>query len=281
MRASEAERARWLRCKDVEGGIPFQVLSAYRHLAKAGETGVEWLDLGLPTVGERGPLARRVREYLKSQELLVDKLAPHRLLEKALRPDEQEKPLGEIVEAFLRYPHLPMLESAAVVTRAVAEGVATGLFGIRSAERVYVREPVPEALLENSAVLLRREIAEVARTAAASAAVPTGPVDGVGRDGGPGMVREGSAGPAAVSAPAPAIAACSAFHLRVKVPWERLSDFLRGVVLPLHSDGAELEVEITLDARGTLEGIKISTLEQKVNETLRQIGATILEERAD
>src|SRR5581483_11903022 len=143
------------KLKDVEGGLPFQVLSTYRHLAKAGEAGVEWLDLGLPTVGEKGPLARRVREYLKRQELLVDRLAPHRLLEKALRPDEQEKPLAEIVEAFLRYPHLPMLEHEGVIMSAVAQGVATGLFGVRVEEHVYVGEPVPEAALDYGAVLLR------------------------------------------------------------------------------------------------------------------------------
>jgi hypothetical protein len=269
------------KLKDAEDSLPFQVLSAYRHLARAGDAGVEWLDLGLPTVGERGSLARRVREYLKSQEVLVDRLAPHRLVEKALRPDEQEKPLGEIIEAFLRYPHLPMLESAAVVTRAVAEGVVGGLFGLRIGERVYFRETVSDALLGDGAVLLRREIAEAARTAEANAAVPTVPVKGADRDETPLVVREGSTDTIAVSAPAPAIAACSVFHLRVKVSWDKLSDFLRGVVLPLHSDGADLEVEITLDARGTPEGIKTSTLEQKVNETLRQIGATVLEERAE
>jgi hypothetical protein len=266
------------KLKDAEGGIPFQVLSAYRHLAKAGEAGVEWLDLGLPTVGEKGPLARRVREYLKNQELLVDKLAPHRLLEKALRPDEQEKPLAEIIEAFLRYPHLPMLESEAVVMSAVAQGVTTGLFSVRVGEHVYVGEPVPDAALGYGAVLLRKEVAEAARAAEAGEAVPTEVGSGDGR---PSMVREGPPGAVAGPTTAPAGAAISALHLRARVPWDKLYDFLRGVVLPLRGDGADLDVEITLDARAAQGTIKTSTLEQKVNETLRQIGAEVLEERAE
>jgi uncharacterized protein (DUF433 family) len=39
--------------------------------------------------------------------------------------------------------------------------------------------------------------------------------------------------------------------------------------------------KVTLDARCTMGSIRASTLEQKVNETLRQIGAEVLEERAE
>jgi len=76
-------------------------------------------------------------------------------------------------------------------------------------------------------------------------------------------------------------AAISALHLRAKVPWDKLSDFVRGVVLPLHGDGADLQIEVTLQARCGPGSIKASTLEQKVNETLRQIGAEVLEEHTE
>ncbi len=276
--SEESRRTLESKLKDAEGGIPFQVLAAYRHLANAGEAGVEWLDLGLPTVGEKGPLARRVRESLKRQELLVDRLAPHRLLEKALRSDEPEKPLAEIVEAFLRYPHLPMLESEAVIESAVAQGVANSLFGVRVGEHVYFGESVPDAALGYGAVLLRKEVAEAARRAEAGEAVPIEVGSGDGR---PSMVKEGPVGATAGPPTAPAGAAISALHLRAKVPWDKLSDFLRGVVLPLRGDGADLEIEVTLDARSAPGSIKTSTLEQKVNETLRQIGAEVLEERTE
>jgi len=69
-------------------------------------------------------------------------------------------------------------------------------------------------------------------------------------------------------------------RLRVRVPWDKMSDFLRGVVMPLRGDGAELGIEIEVDARAA-GGIKKVTLEQKVEETLRQIGAQVLEERRE
>jgi hypothetical protein len=159
---------------------------------------------------------------------------------------------------------------------AVAQGVATGLFGVRVGEHVYFGEPVPDAALGYGAVLLRKEAAEAGRRGEASDAVPVG-----GGAGSPSMVKEGPADATAGPTTAPAGATISALHLRAKVPWDKLSDFLRGVVLPLRGDGADLEVEVTLDAPCAPGSIKASTLEQKVNETLRQIGAEVLEERTE
>jgi hypothetical protein len=62
------------------------------------------------------------------------------------------------------------------------------------------------------------------------------------------------------------------------VPWDKLSDFVRGVIVPLRNDGAALEVEVYIQARSESGGIKPATLEHKVKETLRQIGAEIVEE---
>ncbi len=68
-------------------------------------------------------------------------------------------------------------------------------------------------------------------------------------------------------------------HLRVRVPYDKLADLVRGVINPLRQDGAELEVEVYLQARSQQGGFKKSTLEQKVRETLQQIGADIKEEQ--
>jgi hypothetical protein len=211
MRQLSEENKKTLESKirDLEGGIPFSLLSAYRHLAKPGENGVEWFDLGLPTVGERGSLAKRVLEYLKSQEVLLERISPSNLLKKALREDEQEKPISDISEAFLRYPQLPMVQSLAVIEQAISQGLRDGVFAVKIGERVYCGETPPVSL---------------------------------------------------------------------KVPWDKLSDFVRGVILPLRNDGAALEVEVYIQARSESGGIKPATLEHKVKETLRQIGAETLEE---
>ena len=78
--------------------------------------------------------------------------------------------------------------------------------------------------------------------------------------------------------PPPRPPGLGSYRIRAGVPWDKLSDFLRGVVLPLHADGADLDVEVSLRATSSDRSIKKSTLDQKVGETLQQIGAEVREE---
>lgn len=62
--------------------------------------------------------------------------------------------------------------------------------------------------------------------------------------------------------------------LRAKVPWDKLSNIVSGVIRPLKDKG--LPPEITIEIKGrSEEGFDRDTLENKVRETLQQIGATI------
>jgi hypothetical protein len=258
---------------DVESLIPFELLSAYRHLAKPGENGVEWLDLGIPTVGERSSLSQRVCEYLKNQELLLERISPHILLKKSLREDEHEKPVSEIVEAFLRYPQLPMVRSVAVIDQAISQGVQEGVFGIRVGERVYFGETPLSSFRMDDAVLLRKELIPPPLSG------DEPPLEEAPKDTPASGPKPGVAG--VPSAPQSLEAGGHRLRLRVKVPWDKLSDFIRGVILPLRNDGADLEVEVFVQAWSESGGIKQETLKHKVKETIRQIDAKILEESHD
>jgi hypothetical protein len=327
------------RIRDTDGAIGFQVLSAYRHLAKAGEGGVEWFGLGLPTTGERTTLTRRVREYLLAEDLLLTRIPPERLLDKTLSAGDKEKPVEEIVAAFLKYPHLPMLDNETIVRQSIQQGVLEGLFAVRSGERVYCREAVPESVLEYGALLLREPppappppppppplpghigADEIVHYMGSSETQPLGEVytyfwtqrgreftsedafrqafrqallDAQDRrllETKPPLTKEGWDWAAALRnasivrvlgpPPPPPPATAQVYSLRARVPWDKLSDFVRGVVSPLHQDGAELEVEVSLRATSQPGGFKKSTLEQKVRETLLQIGAEIREEREE
>lgn len=268
------------RLKEAEGQMAFDLLAAYRHLARASADGLQWFDLGLPTTGERGPLTKRVYEYLKSQDILLDRLAPRRVLEKAMAKEEQEKRLGDIYEAFLRYPHLPILESEQVLRDAVIQGVREGLFGLRSGGRIYFHDSPLESALNPEDVVVRPEVAEQALREAEPAFRPETSVGGV-------MVREEEtetvAGGEGTSIPIAGVAPkaeITRLMLRVRIPWDKISDIVRGVFQPLRQDDVTLEVELKIDARSSA-GIKRNTLEQKVYETLRQIGAQVLEEQRE
>ncbi|MGH7863186.1 MAG: DUF499 domain-containing protein [Candidatus Dormibacteraceae bacterium] len=265
------------RFRDVDGGIGFQLLSAYRHLARAHDDGVEWYDLGLPTIGERSSLAARVRRFLQGQDVLLDSVAPRRLLQWTLASGEESKPVPEVADAFRRYPNLPVLASDDALYRAVRLGVPEGSFGVRVGGRVYFRESLPSSVEWGEAALLRPELAAREATAPEPPAEAAPAANEIGQPAPSAhCIAEGSAA-AAGPAVAPAV---HALTLRVGLPWDKLSDVVRGVLLPLSSDGASLTVELALTARSP-SGIRQDTLDNKVRETLRQIGATVLEERAE
>ncbi len=67
-------------------------------------------------------------------------------------------------------------------------------------------------------------------------------------------------------------------RLGAKVPYQRLSDFVGGVLIPLQRDGAQVDVEVVVKARAESDGIKEKTLNTSVKETLAQIGAEVKEE---
>lgn len=48
------------------------------------------------------------------EDRLVGRIAPRHLVQKALKEDEQEKPLTDVYETFLKYPQLPVLEGEPV-----------------------------------------------------------------------------------------------------------------------------------------------------------------------
>ncbi|MCS7063069.1 MAG: DUF499 domain-containing protein [Methylacidiphilales bacterium] len=271
-------RALESKVRDVEGGIGHRLMSAYRHLAKVDEQGMRWLDLSLPTVGCRHSLARRVQEYLQTADLLLNRISPRRVLGKAMGPAEAEKSLDEIYEAFLRYPQLPLLENKEVLLNAIAQGVKERIFGVRVGDRLYYGEPISPMELGSDAVVVREPQVTTQQ-----------PLESEGRGAGDGFSKaaEERASKGAVKEPAglyPATAHVAAetgireYKLVASVSWDKLHYFIRGVVIPLQNDGADIALQITLEARSQ-SGIKQMTL-KNVQETLQQIGAKVIEERS-
>ncbi len=235
------------KLKDTNTRVDERLISCYRRLKKAGDR--ESANLGLPTTGIKYTLAKRVREYLQSQELLLDRISPRRLLE--VLGEHEEKPISEIYEAFLRYPHLPLVESQRVVEQAAAQGVREGEFALRCGEQLYCAQEPPPSL--EDALLVRTErVFPPSHKEEEKSLERTESKEGEAKGQKP--IRH-------------------SLKMRIRLPWNKLSDFTRGVIMPLHQEGAELEeLEVHLRAHSS-KGIPESTVEQKVKETLRQIGA--------
>ncbi|MHA1605801.1 MAG: hypothetical protein ACTSWF_14275 [Candidatus Freyarchaeota archaeon] len=68
--------------------------------------------------------------------------------------------------------------------------------------------------------------------------------------------------------------------LKANVPWDKLSDLVRGVFTPLSREGAQISLEVKIEAQSE-QGISRDTLDLKIKETLKQIGAKIVEEKEE
>lgn len=260
----DRERVRQ-KLKDVDSSISFKILSAYRYLAKASKDGSETFDMGIPTVGEKLSLTRRVKDYLKDQEILLDRISPKVLFEKTFSKDDERKIVAEVQEAFLKFPELPILKSENVLRNSIAQGVQDGKFGLVCEEKARYREMVSSTEVTEDAFILRKEIAEKMKEEMEG--VPIGeeekpPIEITGEGAAPeeGIVRK--------------------IVLRAKVPWDKLSELMRGVFIPLSREGAQISLEVKIEAQSE-QGISKDTLDLKIKETLNQIGADILEEEKE
>lgn len=338
------ENKKWLetRIRDLDSGIVHQLLSAYRHVARAKENGVQWLYIGLPSVAEKPSLTNRVKEYLQCEDILLNKIQPNRIIQKVFKDDEKEKSIGEIYDAYLKYPVLPVLENKQVLINALIQGVEQGVFGLRIGESVYFKERVPSSQIDDGVVVLRevekeppgpvpplpppqvagvitaedilwaakslmvlKEVSEYElkvlydklreerrneisdenefnkkfRDALKDGVerkifeiVPSEIIDSPDFDN---LLNNARLKIISQKGPEPKIIRCYKLHAVLR--YDKLSDFVRGVVMPLKADGADISVEVFVEAQAK-DGIKKPTIEQKVRETLKQIGAEIKEE---
>lgn len=244
------------KLKKTESMIPFRLFSAHRHLARGSSEGIRFLDLGIPTVGDIPDISKRVKEFLKEQELLLDKISPSYLLDKTLAEQEQSKSFNEIKESFLKFPNLPMIEDENVIKSAIAKGVNDGVLGTKIGDKVYFRGPIFEEMITEDVSVLKKEIAEQERARQGSIPPeekPEGQVTGV-----------------------PILGITKKVRIRARIPWDKLSDIISGVIRPLNNEGAEVQLELEINAE-SIKGIKKDTLQLKIKETLNQIKAEIID----
>jgi len=261
---ADKERAnKWFKDKDSE--VWFKIISTYRHLIKGSKDGLKKFDLGIPTIGEIPTLSMRVKHYLKDQEILLDKLSPKVLIEKTFSEKDERKNLIEIWEAFLKYD-LPILESENVLKTTVEKGVQDGVFGLLIGDKVWYQESISPPEISEDVFILRKEIATKMK----------GEVKGVEVEKEVPPIK-----PEEAVVPTEVIKeALQKITIEAEIPWDKLSDLIRGVFIPLNREGAKISLRIKIEASSE-KGISKDTLDLKVRETLRQIGAKIIEVKTE
>jgi hypothetical protein len=262
--ADKEKANQWFKDKDSD--VWFKITSTYRYLIKGSKDGLKEFDLGIPTVGEKPSLSMRVKHYLKDQEVLLDKLSPKVLLEKTFSEKDERKSLVEIWEAFLKYYELPILENENVLKNTVVKGVQDGVFGLLIGDKVWYEESIPPPEISEDAIIVRKEVAakikeEVKGVEIEREISPTKPEEVIVP---PQVSRE----------------ALQRIIIEAEIPWDKLSDLIRGVFMPLTREGAKISLRMKIEASSE-KGINKDTLDLKVRETLRQIGAKIIEEKTE
>jgi hypothetical protein len=252
--------------KDVDSSAWFKIISVYRYLVKGSKDGIKEFDLGIPTVGEKESISSRVKDYLKDEEVLLDKLSPKVLLEKTFSKEDERKSVLEIWEGFLKFPELPMLEDEHVLKSTIVEGVQEGVFGILMNGKIWYKETILMPELADDVFILRKEIAQKMKEEIEGA-----PLGGEIVIPAPEKVEIPKRVPEKV---------VKRIALKARVPWDRLSDLIRGVFTPLSREGADISLEVKIDAKSE-KGISKDTIDLKIKETLSQINATILEEEEE
>lgn len=253
------------RLKDAESGLPFKILSAYRILAKGTSDGFQMRDMGMPTVGEKS-LSERARTFLEDEEVLLRQVSP-RYVQERLLGEREEMEYQTIADAFFTSPDNPILESEEVLKNAIVDGVRQRFFGLRVGEQVYFDEGVLPSIVTPEAQIVSKEVAEgwkreqQEKRPEEELYKPEEEKEGLG-------VRE--AGEEGEEVPP----GRHALKIIARIPWDKLSDFVSGVLLPLRSAGAEIGLRVQLTAQSD-EPIDPNVLDLKVRETLRQVGADV------
>jgi hypothetical protein len=263
------------RISDIRSALPQLVLSAYRHLAMWREKEVKWFNLGIPTAGKQETLSSRVVSHLRKEDLLVDRVSPQLVRDKVVGADTS-KPLAEVVDAFYKYPSLPMVVSPRVVLEAIQRGVQEGLLAVQIGERVYYKEPVS---------LSEGEYGATVRTdytpPATEPSEQTAPTYGDATPTPARVIENGvellppPAASTSASTPAPRY---RRYALRARFSTDKFSEVFSSVIKPiLDESGRSFTFTIEFEVDGELPK---QLVDMRVSESARQLGQVEHEEKA-
>ncbi|MEM3408559.1 MAG: ATPase, partial [Candidatus Micrarchaeia archaeon] len=245
------------KLKDAEKDIPLKILTAYRYLVLLEESGLKSMDLGIPTVGEKITISERVKQYLKDQEKILTRVTVKYIIDKTFAKKENEKALYEIYELTFKTPGMALLESENVLYEAIKEGVKKGLVGLKEGSEVYYQQEVTPMM---DSIILREEVAKKIKE-----------MEVKGEEKEEKLSEENLE-----KAEEKKVEIVKKLTLRAKVPWDKLSYIVSGVIGPLKNKGLLSEITIEIKAESK-EGFDRTTLDSKVRETLDQINAKIEE----
>ena len=276
------------RMHDIQRDFSFNVRRMY-HTLRAGDRQV---DLGQPVAGSETLGSWYWRELASVDVGAIVTNLGYRVLVNRLMVGSEQIATAVIRDQFYKSPDLPAPSEPEVVARAIQLGVKDSAFGLAEVrdgeiapDTLRFREDIslPAVSFEEGVFLIAREQCEALRAQMAAAeeeAAAVAETEGVLTDVTPAE-GEGAAAPTGVVG---VTATEGRFkHVRLVVagiPASKIADVNRGILMPISRAIGDFDFTLEVDVTGA-EGISRTTLENQIKETIRQIGAELVNETTE
>lgn len=240
-------------------------LRRYYRLAYApARDGIKEVDLGIPTYGERNPIDEETYDRLRTQNEILERIAPLVLKEKYLQ-NRDSVSTTQIYDAMLKTPGERRLASGRVLEESIKQGVKEGMFGIGDEDKNglhcrFFREDPAVSFAEHE-VLIKDSVCISQR----ASSVATGSAFSGGEPGGAQAPQPAATGPAPPRT-------MNQLAIRFAVPRGKVSQIM-GIMNFLQSRFQSMEVEIKAEEGSMTQEEYLS----KIKEALLQLGISIEE----
>jgi len=164
---------------------------------------------------------------------------------------------------YLKTPGLPLLQNLETLCGAVRTGVKNSVFGLRADSGTFIGETVFDVHGEIN--IIGKELAKELRIKPKESEDPKKFPEADDKKEPTPQVKEEEA---------PKDHITKSLSLSANVDWDKLSAVISGVIGPLKTRDAQLQVKLNIKAVSET-GFDRTTLDSKVKETLQQIGAQI------
>jgi hypothetical protein len=268
------------RLNDLKRDFSYNVRRMYHTL----QVGQRKLDLGQPTAGNETLSNWYWRELTDGNVGAIVEQLGYRILVNKLLAGNDQVASGVILDQFYKNPELPVPAQPEVVARAIQLGIkdkALGLAELRGDDLDPASLKYDQDILLSTVSFEPGVYVVSPRRAEAlfSLLVPPTPPE---TPPPPPPPEQPPITPAPPTIPTPP---AEQKYRRVRlivegIPAGKIADVNRGILLPLSSLVKEMKFTLEIDVTSD-EGISLATLENKIKETIRQIGARVREERLE
>ncbi|RLG35314.1 hypothetical protein DRN98_01510 [Methanosarcinales archaeon] len=263
------------RIKQIMDDFSYNVRNMYRTLA----IGEEKISLGQPTVGKEALSTWFMRE-LETRERIAKNLHYRFLVDRFLR-DREWIETRLIMDQFYKDTGLPIPASQDVIKKAIKNGVSDEAFGIGSVRDGNIEKDSVKWGVEVSASSLVLDEGEVIISKATAQKI----VEEIKKDDKIDVYVEEETDkekpPERPEAPKATVKKFKKIRLRVEnIPSAKIAEISRGVLMPISQEVGSFELTLEIDIEDQ-EGVSESTIQNKVKETIHQIGAKIVREEME